>query len=177
MATDTMAPDGGMIPWWVVLLEGIAAIIIGVLLLTSPGVTMFALVTFLGVYWLITGIFAIVSIFIDNTSWGWKLFSGVIGIMAGLLILQHPLISTIIVPATGVWVMGIFGVVIGVINLIQAFQGGGWGIGVLGVLSILFGAVLMANPLIGAAALPFVLGSFGLVFGIFALVAAFKLKP
>ena len=176
MTTDTMSPQGTPIPWWVVLLQGISAIIIGVLLLTSPGVTMLALVTFLGVYWLITGIFSIVAIFIDSTAWGWKLFSGVIGILAGLLILQHPLISTIIVPATAVWVMGIFGVIIGVINLIQAFQGGGWGIGILGALSILFGVVLMANPLIGAAALPFVLGSFGLVFGIFALVAAFRLR-
>jgi hypothetical protein len=33
----------------------------------------------------------------------------------------------------------------GIILLIMAFQGGGWGAGILGVLGIIFGFALMAN--------------------------------
>ena len=36
--------EGTTVPWWFVLLEGIAAVIIRILLLTSPGITLLALV-------------------------------------------------------------------------------------------------------------------------------------
>jgi uncharacterized membrane protein HdeD (DUF308 family) len=61
-------------PWWLVLLEGIAAIILGILLLTAPQATLFVLVQLLGIYWLVKGIFQIANIFIDSSRWGWKLF-------------------------------------------------------------------------------------------------------
>ena len=64
----------------------------------------------------------------------------------------------------------------GIIGLIQAFQGAGWGAGILGALSILLGLVLIFNPIIGAATLPWVLGIFGVVGGILAIIAAFRLR-
>jgi uncharacterized membrane protein HdeD (DUF308 family) len=42
-------------------------------------------------------------------------------------------------------VLGIWGLMYGIILLIMAFQGGGWGAGILGVLGIIFGIALMAN--------------------------------
>ena len=176
MTATTASPQGRLVPWWLVLIEGIAAVILGILLLTNPAATVAILVQFLGIYWLIAGIFRIVSIFIDSTAWGWKLFAGIVGIIAGVLILQHPIWSTILVPTTLVWLLGFAGIIIGVINLLQAFQGGGWGIGILGVLSILFGLVLLLNPVVGAVALPWVLGLLGIVGGIAAIVMAFRLK-
>ena len=68
------------------------------------------------------------------------------------------------------------GLIIGIINLIQAFHGGGWGIGILGALSIVFGIILLSNLFVSAVALPFVAGAFGVVGGIIAIVYAFKLK-
>lgn len=177
MTTETyMEADVPMIPWWLVLLEGIAAIIIGALLLTSPGATILILVQFLGIYWFVSGIFKIISIFIDSTMWGWKLFAGILGILAGIIIIQHPLWSTLIVPTTLVIILGIDGIIIGIVSLIQAFRGGGWGVGVLGILSILFGLILVFNPVIGAATLPWVLGIFAIVGGIFAIIMAFRLR-
>ena len=64
--TDTAENEGmpiPSVPWWLVLLEGIAAVIIGIFLLASPGITLFALVQITGFFWLIGGIFRIVSIF------------------------------------------------------------------------------------------------------------------
>lgn len=164
------------IPWWVVLLEGIAAIIIGLLLLASPARTTVVLVQLLGIYWLIAGIFQIVAIFIDSSMWGWKLFAGVLGIIAGIIILQHPLWSTLLVPATLVILVGIIGIFIGIVKLIQAFQGGGWGVGILGVLSIILGIILLGNVWIATLTLPIVLGIFAILGGILALVGAFRLK-
>jgi uncharacterized membrane protein HdeD (DUF308 family) len=164
------------IPWWLVLIQGIFAVLIGLLLLISPGVTTFVLIQFLGFYWLISGIFGIVSIFIDNSLWGWKLFAGILGILAGIAIIQNPLWSTLVVPSTLVIILGVEGLIIGVVNLIQAFSGGGWGAGILGALSILFGLLLVANPLVGATTLVILLGILGLVGGISAIIYAFRVR-
>ena len=175
--THTAETEVPPIPWWLVLLEGIAAVIIGILLLTSPGIPLFALVQITGFFWLIGGIFRIVSIFVDSSSWGWKLLGGIIGILAGLVVLQHPVWSTLLLPAVYVIILGIQGIILGGASLVMAFRGGGWGTGVLGVLSIILGVVLLLNPLfIGIAVLPFVLGAFALVGGILAVVAAIMMR-
>jgi uncharacterized membrane protein HdeD (DUF308 family) len=174
--TTSEAMGRSTIPWWLVLIQGIAAIIIGILLLTNPAATTVIIIQMLGIYWLIAGIFGIVAIFIDRSGWGWKLFSGIIGILAGIAIIQHPWWSAVLVPTTLVLVMGIFGVIIGITNLIQAFRGGGLGIGILGAVSILIGLWLAFNPLAGALALPFVVGIFAVAGGISALIAAFRMR-
>jgi uncharacterized membrane protein HdeD (DUF308 family) len=177
--TTTLAEssEGMSVPWWLVLLEGIAAVIIGILLLTAPGIPMFALVQIIGFFWLLSGIFRIVSIFVESSLWGWKLLAGIVGVLAGLVVLQHPVWSAVLLPAVYVIILGVQGIILGGAVLVTAFRGGGWGTGVLGVLSILLGLVLLLNPLfIGIAVLPFVLGAFALLGGILAIVAAFAMR-
>ena len=168
-------PHSG-VPWWLVLIEGIAAILMGVLLVTRPGLGTVVLVQLLGLYWLISGIFSIIAIFIDSSMWGWKLFAGVLGILAGMLIIQHPFWSALLVPATLVIVLGIWGLLIGVIEIIQAFQGAGWGRGVLGVLSIIFGLFLLGNSFLAALSLPLVVGIFAIVGGALAIFGSFRIR-
>jgi uncharacterized membrane protein HdeD (DUF308 family)/predicted flap endonuclease-1-like 5' DNA nuclease len=163
-------------PWWLLLIEAIAAIIIGLLLLISPVSTLLVLVRLLGFYFLITGVLSIIGIFIDSTSWGWKLLSGILGILAGIVIIEHPLWSTLIVPATFVWVLAAIMIITGVISLIMAFQGAGWGRGVLGVLGILLGIALLARTLLAALSLPLVLGILAVVGGVLVLFDAFRLR-
>jgi uncharacterized membrane protein HdeD (DUF308 family) len=64
----------------------------------------------------------------------------------------------------------------GVIALVQAFQGSGWGAGILGVLGILFGLVLIFNPFAAAVGLVWAAGIFGLVGGIALIIAAFRFR-
>lgn len=176
MTTSTASQQGPTIPWWLVLLQGIALVILGVLLLTNPVMTTIVLVQFLGIYWLVGGIFEIVSIFIDHRQWGWKLFGGILGIIAGIIILQHPLWSALLVPATLVWVLGFLGIIMGGVSVFQAFKGAGWGMGVLGVLSIIFGLYLLANTLSSTLSLPWVVGIFALIGGVMAIFNSFKVR-
>jgi uncharacterized membrane protein HdeD (DUF308 family) len=134
------------------------------------------LVQFLGIYWLIKGIFEIVAMFIDHRQWGWKLFSGILGIIAGIVILNHPLWATLLVPATLVWLLGFFGVIMGGISIFQAFKGAGWVTGLLGVLSIIFGLYLLANTFISTLTFPWVLGIFALIGGGVSIWNSFKLR-
>src|SRR5215210_7900942 len=176
MTAFAQRTEEASLPWWLVLLEGIAAAIIGLFLLTAPGATLFVLVQVLGIFWLVGGLFRIVSIFLDTSLWGWKLVGGVLGILAGIVVLQHPVWSSVLVPAIYVIILGIQGLVLGGVNLVMAFWGEGWGIGILGALSIVFGLVLLFNVWIGVAVLPFVLGAVGIVGGGAAIAIAFAMR-
>jgi uncharacterized membrane protein HdeD (DUF308 family) len=176
MSAVTTQSESPNIPWWLILLQGIAALILGILLLLRPGMTIVLLVQFLGIYWFVSGIFGIISIFIDSEMWGWKLFAGILGIIAGIIIIQHPLWSPVLVGATLVFILGVEGLIIGIINLVQAFKGAGWGIGILGVLSIIFGLILVFKPFAAVLALPLVVGIFSVIGGIAAIVLAFRLR-
>lgn len=120
---QTKSSDVPRVPWWLVLIEGIAAILLGLLLFSSPLATTAFLVQFLGIYWFALGLFNIISIFIDRSMWGWKLLSGIVAIIAGVVIFQHPLWSTLIVPTVLVFIVAFSGLFLGLVGLIQAFRG------------------------------------------------------
>ncbi len=158
--------------WWIILIQGILSIIIGLLLLLSPGLTVLVMVQLLGIYWLVGGVLSLVSIFVDRHLWGWKLFAGVIGIMAGISIIQHPAWSAILVPTVIVTILGIQGIFYGIIYIIEAIKGLGWGTAILGILSILLGMLLLSSPLFVVKWLVIFLGIANLVGGIAAVVFA-----
>ncbi len=161
-------------PWWVALIAGVALTITGLLLVLAPGLTLILLVRFLGFYWLVDGIVRLVSIFVDRTGWGWNLFVGVLGVFAGVAVIDHPLWSAIFIPSMVTLYVGVLGVIIGAVELVMAFRGAGWGTGILGVSSIVFGVLLTFNPLAGAIALPLLFGGLAIVGGISTAVLAFQ---
>jgi len=174
MTTTSAIQEPAGFPWWAVLIQGIFSIIIGILLLAYPGATMLVIVQFIGIYWLITGIFSLVGIFMDRSMWGWKLFAGIIGVLAGFAIMRHPLWSTFMLPTVLVIFLGIDGLIIGAVGIFAAFKGGGWAAGILGALSMLFGLILLFSPFVAALALPWVYGVLGIAGGIAALFVAFR---
>jgi len=163
-------------PWWLLLMGGILNVIIGILLLTIPGKTVLALVWVLGLYWLIQGIFILVAMFVDHSAWGWKLFSGILGIVAGLVVLRHPVASAVAIPSILVLLLGIQGLIVGIVSLVMAFKGGGWGMGLLGAISIVFGIILILNfaNLGTVIAFAWVVAIFAVVGGIVRIVQAIR---
>ena len=53
--------------WWIFLLQGMAGAALGLLLIAEPGATTMTIVTFLGFYWLVMGLFALVRVFVDQS--------------------------------------------------------------------------------------------------------------
>jgi uncharacterized membrane protein HdeD (DUF308 family) len=132
-------------PWWLVLMAGVLNLFVGVLLLVNPAKTAVALTWVLGLYWFVQGILVLVAMFLDRTAWGWKLFMGVLGILAGIVVMRQPIASAVAIPAILVLLLGIQGLIMGGISLVLAFKGGGWAAGILGALSIFFGIILISN--------------------------------
>jgi uncharacterized membrane protein HdeD (DUF308 family) len=145
MTTEATTLETKASPWWVHLILGVLVILVGIALLAAPAKTVFMLTYALGFYWIFSGILTLVGMFIDHSAWGWKLFMGLISILAGMAIVQYPLISAVALPKIFILILGIQGLVVGVIGLIMAFKGGGWGAGILGALSVIFGIILIAN--------------------------------
>jgi uncharacterized membrane protein HdeD (DUF308 family) len=164
-------------PWWLMLITGIAAVVLGIFLIMAPVRTTVALVQILGIYWLITGVFSLVSIIVDRSNWVWKLFSGILSIVAGIFIMLLPLwvtegavifLTSLLFVAAGVGILG------GSALLIVAFFEKNWGVGILAVLGIIFGIVMFLNPLIAAVALRLALGGLAILGGIAAIVSPFS---
>jgi uncharacterized membrane protein HdeD (DUF308 family) len=164
------------LPWGLVLVEGIVVALLGLVLLVAPGASLVFLVWLLGIYLLIAGIFRIVGIFLDASSWGWKLAAGILSLIAGLAILSNPLWSTTVASTWLVILVGFLAMLQGAAGLVVAFQGGGWGMGALSVLGILLGLFLVINPLIGVAALTLILAIFMLIGGVGAVIQAFRMR-
>ena len=167
---------GEALPWGLVLVEGIVVALLGLVLLVAPGASLVFLVWLLGIYLLIAGIFRIVGIFLDASSWGWKLAAGLLCLIAGLAILSNPLWSTTVASTWFVILVGFLALLQGAAGLVVAFQGGGWGMGALSVLGILLGLFLVINPLMGVATLTLILAIFMLIGGVGAVVQAFRMR-
>jgi len=169
-------------PWWLMLIEGIALFVIAAVLLWAPiktkANTYMLLVQLLGLYWVIQGIFNIVAMFLDHKGWGWKLFIGIVSIIAGGYILMYPIATGLVLPQIFVLMLGIWGLMEGIVLLIMAFRGGGWAAGILGVLAIVFGGILIANYSVPGMGLTmiWVAAIWGLFGGIVMVIQAFRLR-
>ena len=167
-------------PWWLTLIMGIAAFIVGATLLWAPAKsaanTYLALIGLLGIYWLISGIVDIISMFFDHTGWGWKLFMGIVSIIAGGYILMYPIAAAVALPRITVLMLGIWGLMQGIILLFMAFKGGGWGAGIMGVVAIIFGFILIANYSVPGMGLTmiWVAAIWGVIGGIAMMIQAFR---
>jgi uncharacterized membrane protein HdeD (DUF308 family) len=176
MSDVTLVPQKSDI-WWVFLLQGFAGIIIGLMLITEPGATLVALTTVLGFYWLITGVLALVQVFVDRaTPWIWSLLAGLVGILAGLFVLRHPLVAALTVPTVLVIILGIQGLVIGAVQIIGGFKGGGIGPFILGAINVLIGILLLGSPVAAALAVPLVFGVLLLIQGAGLMILAFRVR-
>ena len=174
--TSQQAADVRLFPWWLVLLWGIFAVIIGALFLYYPYRSLMASIVFLGVYWFIGGIFTLFAAFMVATDRGWKILIGIISIIAGLAILAYPLYSFLIIPAFFVIFVGFWALFVGAVKIWQGFAGKDWGAVVLGVISLIFGFLLLGSPYVAVALLPYIFGGFALVGGIAAIVVSFMVR-
>jgi uncharacterized membrane protein HdeD (DUF308 family) len=170
--------------WWVPLLQGVAALVIGLMLFTRPGATLVALTIFLGAYWLVGGFLDIVGAFSRRDSdrhWALALASGILGVVVGALLLGQPILGAIATSVAMVSLLAVGAILSGIFDIAWAvrvrneIQGEGWII-LLGVLSVLLGLVMLASPLLSIAALAQFAALLAIIGGIALIVTAFRLR-
>ena len=147
MTTTAAQPKGR--PWWLTLIMGIAAVAIGGILLfgslTAQARTYLLLVQLVGIWWLVDGISTLIYMFIDRRAWGWKLFSGIVGLIAGGWILIYPVYAAIALPRIFLLIIGIWGLIYGIQMIVANLRTREWGAVVLGAVTLVLGLILVAN--------------------------------
>jgi uncharacterized membrane protein HdeD (DUF308 family) len=162
--------------WWVLLLRGILLIIIGLLAFVSPLVW----VTFVGIYMLFDGMSFLLAGFSDQpggqSRWP-LLIIGILGLLAGLIILWNPALGGI----TLTYVIAAWAIVTGILTIITALRlreeiDNEWWLVLSGVLAIIFGILVFQNVLAGILTIAWVFGLFAVVVGILSIALAFRVR-
>jgi uncharacterized membrane protein HdeD (DUF308 family) len=163
--------------WWALALRGLAAVLFGLLTFFLPGITLVTLVLLFGAYALVDGLFNVIAFFrVASHQWA-LLIEGVIGIITGVLTFAWPAITAIVL----LYVIAFWAILTGILEMIAGIRvrkvvANEWLLLVMGVLSFLFGVLILFAPGAGALAIVLWIGAYALVFGIFLLALAFRLR-
>jgi uncharacterized membrane protein HdeD (DUF308 family) len=169
--------------WWLVLLRGIAAILLGILIFANTAAALTVIMIFLGIYWLVDGIFTLIAANIgknEHKYWGWGIFVGLISILAGLAVLSRPVLSAIFTATLLVSLAGIMIIISGISSIVTGFRlrktSGEWMMILGGALGLILGLLLLLNPLLSALVYVYMLAVFSIIGGILLIVFAFKIQ-
>jgi uncharacterized membrane protein HdeD (DUF308 family) len=135
-------------PWRLVLIEGILAIITGLYLLYAPVSTPILLMKILGIFWLAVGIVSVLGALVFSENRLWKLLSGILSIIAGIVLLIYPVYSPFVVLGLLVIFIGVWAIT-GSERIASSFRGEGWGTGIFGIITIILGLLLLTTLRLG----------------------------
>ena len=166
--------------WWLLTLNGIAAIIFGTLAVLTPKLTLLLLVVYFGVLAVFIGMFFIIGglmNFKTTDLWDFWIFEGVLNLIIGIIILASPEISIkIFLLLIGVWAL-----LIGMIQIISAVKmkyllNDYWIYILNGILAIVFAIVVLINPFESALVITTLLGVYAIILGIFSIFISLKMR-
>ena len=87
-------------------LIGVLSVIVGFALLRTPFQSLEVLIFVVGIFWLVQGIVTFISAFQRKQNRGWQLFMGVLGVLAGIVILVYPISSAVTLALFGgIWLI------------------------------------------------------------------------
>ncbi len=167
--------------WWVLMVNGIAAILFGLSAIAWPGLTLVVLATLFALYLLVVGIADIIRGIMDigqDSYWIARLLLGVLWIGLGVYLFNRPGVTL----ATFVLLLGLSLIVRGVVEVALAFSRGLDGgmralAAIVGVLTVIVGVVVWRYPLHGGIAFTWVLGFYALISGPILIAEAIASKP
>ncbi|HLZ63280.1 MAG TPA: HdeD family acid-resistance protein [Ktedonosporobacter sp.] len=159
------------------LFRGFAAILFGILTLVWPRLSLTVLVIMFGVFAVISGISAVAFALRnrEEQGWGFLLFEGILGILAGVVALVWPGITAL----AFLYLLAAWAIITGVLELAAPLSfpmslGRGVLMALAGLLSIVFGIIIAAQPAAGLLAVVWLIGIYAIVFGIMYVVVYFE---
>jgi len=166
--------------WWLVVLRGVIAILLGLVALLWPGLTWLALVLAFGIYAVTDGVLSVLAgIRRSQNEPRWWVFvlEGLISMIAGVIALLRPgLTGLVLVALIAAWA-----VVTGVLEIVAALRlrreiTNEWWLALGGAASIVFGILLVLQPAAGGVALIWILGAYAIIFGVFFVFLGLRLR-
>lgn len=198
MNTDTIADSSADEPtktlcsltenWWIFALRGVLALIFAALAIWMPQSALLAMTLVFGAFSLVNGAFNLVAAvhhIQKKERWGWLLFSGIVGILTGVVVLVAPWVATMVM-ASFLWAsVGFWAIFTGVleisaaVRLRQEIKGEIW-LAFSGLLSIVLGAIVLwiffSRPVESFLAAGWLLGFYAAVYGVTLLFLSWRLR-
>jgi uncharacterized membrane protein HdeD (DUF308 family) len=163
--------------WWVLVLRGVMAILLGVFAFVWPQQTIAALVLTFGVVALVDGIVASGVAIAGRQltpDWWILLLQGLLGIVVGVMTLFNPAITAVaLLVYIAAWAIGL-----GVLQIVAAVRlrheiTGEWWLALGGISGVAFGTLLLLRPAQGALAVLWLIGIYALVWGATMMISGF----
>ena len=168
--------------WWVVVVQGIFAVIFGILAVVWPGITAVTLTYLFGGYALAVGIMSLVlgigSIGKGGLRWILQILLGILGVGVGVYAFRHPLVTL----ETLILLIGLSFIIQGIIDLVMMIFGdyasfsGRVLAGIAGVLGIVVGGAVLREPAAGGLVFVWLVGLYAIVAGVIAFARGFELR-
>jgi len=162
--------------WWVPLAAGLLSIVLGLAILASPW-TIKALVVVTGLLFVIHGVALVVSPAYAGDSRGEQVLAGILGIIAGIVLLAWPGPSLLLLAVfAGAWlaVSGGFNIVMSVARRHTLPY---WGLTTaVGVIELVLGLWAMRRPEVTLSIVVVALGLWAVVTGVLYCVLAFEVR-
>lgn len=154
--------------WWATVVRGLLAVGLGIFAWVRPEFFWTSLVLIFGVYAIVDGAFAIVAAVKDESGGRWShLLEGIAGIGFGALVFFFAdRFGDALVVLIGVWAL-----VTGALEIVSAIRlrreiADEWLLGIGGILSVGLGVILLLQPRFGQVVTAYILGTYGILFGI-----------
>ena len=166
--------------WWMILLRGVVAVIFGIMIFTSPGLSLLSLVFLFGGYAFIDGVGNAVTAIAgrdEQENWWVLLLAGLAGVGVGLLTFFRPGVTALVL----LFYIAIWAITTGVLQIVAAIrlrkiiEGELWMV-LGGVASVLFGILLVANPGGGALTVLWLIGAYAVAIGAITIILAFRAR-
>lgn len=159
--------------WWVLVVRGILAILIGLAALFIPEITLGVFVILFAAFLIADGLLSILFGITHHLQW-MLVIEGVLLILLGGLVAFMPGITLVFVA----YIIAAWGIISGISRIIQGIQlrreVHEWAYIATGILLVLFGGAIVLYPLSGLIALTQVFGIFELVVGLLLVFAALQ---
>ncbi len=166
--------------WWTFAVQGVAALVFGVLTLVWPGLSLAVLIALFGAVALVRGVMALAASYNAHKRhlrWGSWLAIGLLDVVAGLVAWFWPgltALALLYVVAAWAIVTGVMGIV-ATIEFHRAIRHA-WLLALSGALSLALGVVLVVNPLSGILSLLWLIGVYAIVAGLAEVVFAVRVR-
>lgn len=167
--------------WWLLLIVGIIFLALAYKVMTHPTESIIGLALFIGWASFIAGIFQVIfSLSSKNIikNWTWRMFSGIINIVVGIVFLTHPVLTSEILPLFfGFWMVfvGISTFFNGVSEQSRKITGS-WFDKLLGLIIFLGGILISYYPTQEASMLIWIITIILLFYGLYFIVVSLQLS-
>lgn len=168
--------------WWMYLIIGVLAFILGVFMLTNPAITYEMMTLLLGMALLVFGVIEmIVGIFNRNlfVSRAAVIIGAVLNIVLGILLAANPGIAALTLPLIlGMWMLYQSFMIINYASDLKSFKVKGYGLTLFcGIVLLVLSVLILLRPMtLGMMTVAIYIALSFIIYGLSEIVSAFRLR-